>query len=363
MARLKVGLYNPHITSFGGGEKDTCVMAEALADKYDVDIVTNFAVDKARLESVFNVDLSGVRIRVMKPYVNRYKIKFLGKLYFKALSSRYDIFHNMVVGPPYPNFARRGILRVQFPFSLEAPQKRVMEGYQFVTVYSEYSRQWLKRRWSLDSEIIHPPVEIFSPGEKKNIILSVGRFFVGGHNKKHLHTMCAFKNLVNSGLTGWEYHLMGSLQPGKVHLSYLESVKDFAKGYPLFVHENVPFEILKAAYASCRIFIHAAGYQEDPEKCPERFEHFGLTTVEAMSAGAVPVVIDAGGQKELVRDGVDGYLWSHEKILARRLTELTSDDNLREKLAAEAVESSRNYSRESFVTKVRELFERASAGL
>jgi hypothetical protein len=29
---------------------------------------------------------------------------------------------------------------------------------------------------------------------------------------------------------------------------------------------------------------------EDPERHPDRFEHFGITTVEAMSAGAVPVV-------------------------------------------------------------------------
>ena len=29
----------------------------------------------------------------------------------------------------------------------------------------------------------------------------------------------------------------------------------------------------------------------DPDRHPDRFEHFGITTVEAMSAGAVPIVI------------------------------------------------------------------------
>jgi glycosyltransferase involved in cell wall biosynthesis len=52
------------------------------------------------------------------------------------------------------------------------------------------------------------------------------------------------------------------------------------------------------------------GYGEDPERHPERFEHFGMTTAEAMAAGCVPMVIAAGGQVEIVRDGGDGFWWS-----------------------------------------------------
>ena len=37
-----------------------------------------------------------------------------------------------------------------------------------------------------------------------------------------------------------------------------------------------------------------------PQRHPERFEHFGITVVEAMAAGAVPLVFGAGGPAEIV---------------------------------------------------------------
>ena len=40
------------------------------------------------------------------------------------------------------------------------------------------------------------------------------------------------------------------------------------------------------------------------------FEHFGITTVEAMAAGCVPVVIDKADQREIVRHVTDGYRWT-----------------------------------------------------
>jgi len=35
-----------------------------------------------------------------------------------------------------------------------------------------------------------------------------------------------------------------------------------------------------------------------------------MTTVEAMSAGCIPVVINKGGQKEIVEHGTSGFLWN-----------------------------------------------------
>ena len=53
-------------------------------------------------------------------------------------------------------------------------------------------------------------------------------------------------------------------------------------------------------YKLAKIYWHASGFGEDLETHPEKAEHFGITTVEAMINGLVPIVIDAGGQKEIV---------------------------------------------------------------
>jgi glycosyltransferase involved in cell wall biosynthesis len=84
-------------------------------------------------------------------------------------------------------------------------------------------------------------------------------------------------------------------------------------------------------------------------------EHFGVTTVEAMSAGAVPVVINTGGQREIVTHGVDGFLWNDLDSLAEHTQQLAGDADLRRRLSLNAVHSSARFSREAFGARVEQL--------
>ena len=89
--------------------------------------------------------------------------------------------------------------------------------------------------------------------------------------------------------------------------AYLDQIRAAAEGLPVVLHPDATGAELRALYGRASIFWHAAGLGEDTERHPDRYEHFGITTVEAMSAGAVPVVIDAAGQVEIVEQGVSGY--------------------------------------------------------
>ncbi len=62
--------------------------------------------------------------------------------------------------------------------------------------------------------------------------------------------------------------------------------------------------------STASIFWSATGLGEDEERAPWAQEHFGMTTAEAMAGGCVPVVIDRAGQREIVREGVNGFRWS-----------------------------------------------------
>ena len=55
----------------------------------------------------------------------------------------------------------------------------------------------------------------------------------------------------------------------------------------------------------------ASGCSENHKPEPEKFEHFGISIVEAMAAECVPVVIAKGGQPEIVQHGKNGLLWSN----------------------------------------------------
>src|SRR5207253_1817217 len=122
---------------------------------------------------------------------------------------------------------------------------------------------------------------------------------------------------------GWQLHFAGSVAEDSGALKYIISLTQKAKGLPVYFHFNCSFPELKELFNKATIYWHATGYGSDPEKYPQRQEHFGITTVEAMSAGAIPVVINSAGQKESVAQGQNGFLWSTTKELANYTLKIT----------------------------------------
>ncbi len=267
---------------------------------------------------------------------------------------RFKVFQTIFGGP----LSRYG-LRFQL---LPLPRSYILENmntYQALWANSEYTRRWIRKYWQSDSAVLYPPVDVenFTPGIKKNQILNVGRFFAGDHNKKHDVLVNTFRALVDEGLNGWELHLVGGTTPGEVHEKYLADVIARAEGYPIFVHPDLPYPELLRLYNESAIYWHASGYGEDEDRDPVRFEHFGITTVEGMAAGCVPVVIGKGGQPEIVRQGQNGYLWYSLDELKQQTLRLIRDAQLRNQLSHVAVQESREYSTQKFRARLQILLD------
>jgi len=71
---------------------------------------------------------------------------------------------------------------------------------------------------------------------------------------------------------------------------------------------------------------------------PSRSEAFGLVNIEAMAMGTPVVASRVGGIPEIVRDGVDGFLFEpgNDLELGDRLLEVLSDRELREQMGRNA---------------------------
>ncbi|MET0623956.1 MAG: glycosyltransferase, partial [Pyrinomonadaceae bacterium] len=104
------------------------------------------------------------------------------------------------------------------------------------------------------------------------------------------------------------------------------------------------------------------GLGEDAERNPDRLEHFGIATVEAMSAGAVPVVYGSGGQQEIVTNGVDGLCWDYTAGLVSQTLGLVNDPDLRARLSRQAVVSSERFGKKAFAASVDRLVGRLLSG-
>ncbi len=229
--------------------------------------------------------------------------------------------------------------------------------YQLVAANSVFTQGWVRRLWGRDDvAVLYPPVTAQPASVGEPVILGVGRFFdpEAGHGKRQVELVDAFRRLRDTGgAPGWSLHLAGGCD--RLGQPYLERVRAASEGLDVHVHVNATGAELRSLYARASVFWHLTGLGEDPELHPERFEHFGITTVEAMSAGIVPVVLGRAGQLELFDDGVAGFHIDDVPQLVDRTLALIEDPERRVAMATAAVERAQAFLRPAFARHLRQL--------
>jgi glycosyltransferase involved in cell wall biosynthesis len=246
-----------------------------------------------------------------------------------------------------------------FPFLYRPlPNKNFLDSYDTLIANSEFTQGWIRRWWGREATVLYPPVRLHDPGEKAPIILGVGRFFApkAGHSKKQKELVQAFRALVDrGGADGWSLHLVGGCS--EADRPYLDEVLAAAEGLPVEVHVDAPGAELADLYARASVFWHAAGLGEDVEDDPNRQEHFGISIVEAMSAGAVPVVLGQAGPAEIVQPGTSGRHFTDLDDLVDQTVALVADPAELSRLSAGAVERAQWFGLEAFAERLEGIVE------
>ncbi len=359
--KKNVGIYNLHMRAMGGGEKLTLVLAEHLSLTNDVSLFCAEPLDKSKLEDFLGVDLSRVRIDpldgpgpVPKLFgrLRRDSTSSLSQHHYQQLRKLdLDVFINNSYGSGLLNPASHGLFMCMFPHSTTQPKRAVIDSYSTVVAISQYSAEWVRRRWQRDAEVIYPPCDDMGPStQKEKMILHVGRFLADSnederHHKSQGVLLDAFKQMTDLHRDGWALHFAGSRGSDT---TFADSLVRNAQGFPVFFHFNSPREELRELYRKAAIYWHATGYGFQADSYPGKQEHFGITTVEAMSAAAVPVVYASGGQTEIVTSEVDGFCWNDLEQLSIHTRKLANDAELHRRLGQQAVIASRRFSRETF---------------
>ena len=240
--------------------------------------------------------------------------------------------------------------------------RRRMRGYQIKLANSEFTREWTKRRWAVDPVVLHPPVDVdySRDAEKTDTILSVGRFATQGHAKRQFDLARAFADLGDAALPGWRYACVGGLGDSPADRAYFDEVRAAALVGRVEVRANLERAALHVLFERSKVFWHAAGLDASDDR-PERMEHFGRATVEAMAAGCVPIVFDGGGQREIVRHGVDGFRWRNVAELKAYTVRVARDEGMRVRMAEAARARATLFGREAFVDRFVRVLDECSA--
>lgn len=347
---MKFAFYSPYLDTFGGGERYMLTLASHLSQKHIVDIFWDDPKIKPPLARFLKIDLT--KTHFVK---NIFKEKGIKKA-FSTLG--YNCMFILSDGSVPATFSSKNILHFQVPFVFEKidfKTKLKLKKYKYIVCNSYFTKSYIDKSFSVSSKVIYPPVDIASikPGEKEKLIVSVGRFSPHQlHPKKQEVLIEVFKELSKKA-PGWKLVLAG--QAKKKDEKYLKSLKKTIRGFGIRIEENLKSEKLRELYSHASIYWHATGFGEDELKNPEKMEHFGISTVEASAAGAVPVVIGLGGQREIVTNNQNGLLWTTKAQLFESTLNLINNPTRMQKLSKAAIINSKRFSQEEFIKSYEEI--------
>jgi len=118
---------------------------------------------------------------------------------------------------------------------------------------------------------------------------------------------------------------------------------------------------LRELYRRASLYWHATGFGFDENLHPLKQEHFGMSIIEAMSAGVVPLAFNGGGPRETIAPSVNGFLWNNPEELQNYTRWLMHGDELHRRMGAGAVVASRRFTQGEFLSRMDALIERLTA--
>ncbi|MBI4973525.1 glycosyltransferase [Candidatus Roizmanbacteria bacterium] len=325
MKKRTAALYDPYLDVMGGGEKHILSILQVLEkDGYEVSLFWDQNLS-SQIKNKLNLQFSNLSFvpDIFKTQSPIEKVKTL---------KDYDVFFYVTDGSYFFSGAKKNVIFCMVPnpalYKMGLMNKLKTYGNQFVA-NSSYTQKLLQK-WGIKSDIIYPYVTedlLQTKPEivKEKIILSVGRFFGHLHTKKH-------EDIIKTFLTFQKTHgdfkliLIGGLKDEDK--TYFESlVKLVGDNKNIVLKPNAPYQELLEYYRKSMFFWHFAGYGVDEEKHPEMVEHLGMTPLEAMAAGTVSFCYEAGGPKEIITDGENGYLFKNSEELLSKTEKILKDNS------------------------------------
>ncbi len=151
-----------------------------------------------------------------------------------------------------------------------------------VIANSNFTRAVIRRFVGTDALVIHPPVEVgeylrAGDYEKEDAVAVVGRF-----TPEKRQDLVPF---IAKHLKDVKFYLIGTVTPST--RPYFEKIRSLVRKFELnnvVLYPNAPHDLKLKVLARSKVYLHLM-----------KGEHFGISVVEGMAAGCVPVVHMSGG--------------------------------------------------------------------
>lgn len=308
---MRVGLFSPTAYRIGGGEWVTFNMAYALERmKHEIMIHSARRICPDHIREFFGRDLHFSEVKLgptlLEPYSleNIYPNLLKSYLFSLKCDLMIDTFSNDLLpwsdavyfhGIPRSLRLPEGIEKTLFlPYKafLNATIKREKTSKKVLMTCSECNARPIREQTGLQVNVLYPPVSDFFRAENLNdttrsdTVVTVARIA----EDKRPETIPQIAKLVTKNFS---FVIIGScrLQQEALVLSRLRKlIRDLGVEKKVKVLLNISRKRQRDILQHSKIYLHP--------QVP--YESFGISVVEAMFAGCIPVVPDIGGLREIV---------------------------------------------------------------
>ena len=363
---MRVAIVHHSLNSCGGGERLCLNVMEALrGEGHEIVLATTERTDWSRVERAFGrrfepdeeVCLLPVKLRAFGIYQRMATSLLAGRLLREA-DMVINTHGDMVAAPchityvHYPTFAlleQARDVRVKYRKNLfwrfyfapyQIAQVRLWRFYMDRTVIltnSRFSKEVIKERIGRDAVVIYPPVDLkaFRPGRKEPLVLTVGRFTW----EKRLDLVPRIAELVPEA----RFVVAGSTAIGSGDI--IRRIKRYG-AENVEVRTDISFDELRELYARAKIYLHLMAA-----------EHFGISVVEGMASGCVPVVHKSGGPwLDITERGRYGFGFGSLGEAASLIRRLLADEELWTEYSGRAIRRAQLFSEEAFKKRFKAVF-------
>lgn len=365
---MKIVFFSPYLTykHAGGGEKhlfDTALATGQLGAQVFIAISP---LDQSRSFQLtkhqkFYTEFMGKNLDTLE-FITTPLMTQAGLREKLLWTKNFDQLYYVTDGSLFFSLAKKNHLHIQVPFTTGQStlvSRLKLKNWQVKNTNSKFTQQVIEARWQTKIDFVHwPLVELdqFQPHQvkKEKLILSVGRFFKQLHSKRQDILIQAFIKLIHQNpklMQGWRLVLVGAPEDQL----WVRELKKMAKGYPVEFRHQVNRAKLIKLFQQASFYWHATGYKVNELKHPEKVEHFGITTVEAMAAKALPLVVPKGGQKEVLGKKLIKLLaWQEvDELVAKTASLIKNSPNLEADFASQI----KPFSQDAFNRRVMQMFQ------
>jgi len=350
---MKIGIFEPVPINFsmtgGGGVVLQSILAALKKRGYTVQLFSPFT-DKVTTSLLSNLTdkIISFNFKELNNYLAIFGIARLYTILLYFIHKFFDYSYDYTICTTYDNLIGsfdfgyvHFPLRKYFKLNEIKSVRNIKDLINFVTsvnlgedtriiaVNSRFTMKLLKEKIDRSAEVLYPPVKIVkcdSIDEKDDIVVSLGRIVRDKNYDLVISMAKKFPRL--------KFIIIGKVQD----LQYYNDLLFKSSSNVVFL-SNASEEDKRKILCKAKVILHA-----------KIDEPFGISIVEGMSAGAVPVVHKSGGSwTDIIEEGKYGYGYLTEEETVESLYQALNNESLRKEVKERAKLFSNNNFEEKFL--------------